>query len=179
MKRVMALVLIATGFCTCRAATAATLVAQGTICRVVVSEETVTISFKGIGQLHPDDPAFTNRKQPLALYDTSIELKFNGGVGNYSRFRYLEDDLDREEAIELLQQFRDDGTEMEIRIAADRIIYSMPQGRLRVSRISGTLGALSPWASLFRESIAERLNDLGVDYNVVMGVEHDLDEESE
>ena len=179
MKRVLALVLIATGFCACRAATAATLVVQGTICRVVVAEETVTISFKGIGQLHPDDPAFTNRKQPLALYDTSIELKFRGGIGSYSGFRYLEDDLNREEAIALLQRFRDEGTEMEISIATDRIVYSMPQGRLRISRISGTMGALSPWASLFRESIAERFNDLGVDYNIVMGVEQDADDRSE
>ena len=178
MKRVLALVLIATGFCACRAATAATLSVQGTICRVVVAEETVTISFKGIGQLHPDDPAFTNREQPLALYDTSIELKFRGGIESYSGFRYLED-LNREEAIALLQRFRDEGTEMEISIATDRIVYSMPQGRLRVSRISGTMVALAPWASLFRESIAERFNDLGVDYNVVMGVEQDADGGSE
>ncbi|NNE91098.1 MAG: hypothetical protein HKN23_05580 [Verrucomicrobiales bacterium] len=172
MKGALALLFIAASSCACLAEPVVDLTVYGTVSNVEVSEEEVVISFKGIGNARRNDPAFASRAQPLALYDTNIHLKFGSKMHTYSKFRYL-DWLKREEAIALLRKFQKESTEIKIAIESDGIVYSKAQGDLRVSKMSGTLIMLAEWKNLFKESIAERYKDLGVDYNAVMRADQD------
>ena len=91
MTRILAILGIIAISGTCLGRERGALEIYGTISKVDLKGEEVVISFKGIGSVYRNDPAFKNRSHPIALYDTEVQLKLDHEeMYKYVRFRYLE-----------------------------------------------------------------------------------------
>lgn len=168
----LALLAIASLSGPCLGADDGDLQVYGVISKVTIAGEDAVISFRGIGHASSNDAAVQDRSHRLALHDIEIHLNLGAAsMHTYPRFRYLEW-LKKDEAIALLEKFKNESTEVSLSIRLGSILYSKPQGKLRASRIEGSLISVAAWENLFKESIADFHKDFGVDYRAVIDAEN-------
>lgn len=88
----------------------------------------------------------------------------------YSSFRYL-DWINESQAVAILTDYQKKSAEVRMILDSDTLTYSRNEaGDFRVSSLTGTLDEVAQWVNLEKESIYEYTKNMGVRYDLILGV---------